>query len=204
MRFKSLVVVAVTVAISAVFASATPGTTQKEKNLLITTVDTDFVNSQLQIFGTNLCTNPQVFLSGQELNVASAGPPIVADVAIAVGDFLLVVSCDKQGSTDTKKKDVDGWNLTVGAAGPQGPVGPEGPPGPDPAPLVFYTVVVENQLIARCNAGDVVVGGGGACNVLATLWASTPVGSRAWGVTCRRPSGANELPANAQARCLRQ
>jgi hypothetical protein len=84
------------------------------------------------------------------------------------------------------------WNKT-GPRGPQGPTGATGATGATGVPGVSgwemvtstsaYTSISPRQQVASCPAGKKVVGGGGAANPVAVLYASHPLsGGDAWSV----------------------
>ena len=99
----------------------------------------------------------------------------------------------------------------IGATGPQGDIGPQGPQGPegsfDSSNFVTYISVhtgtgTDQGLVAYCDTGDIVLGGGGWCQSKTTLQGSGPVSNTGWRVRCINQSGDFAVSTLVEAVCL--
>jgi hypothetical protein len=99
-----------------------------DRRLEILAAGVDFTNELIIVSGRNFGTAPQVTLNGVPLQVDPPASETLLMVSLpGVGDapagaYRLTVRGDRP-------KDVDDFELTIGAVGPRGEIGPEGPAG---------------------------------------------------------------------------
>lgn len=90
----------------------------------------------------------------------------------------------------------------AGATGARGPAGPEGPPGP----AGVASVVIRrcnNTVSCSCSSGELLTGGGAACNFFDFLVESRPQSTSTWTVSCKNSSGSFTTPDRIQILCIR-
>ena len=111
-----------------------------KKYLLISTVQVNFDEGVIHIYGANFDNGEEPYLllgSDQVLTVLTYTPTTIQAVLpqdIPAGDYLLTVTTkpDKKPKKNYHtSKYLDKYNLTIGAVGPQGPQGDQGPQGPN-------------------------------------------------------------------------